>query len=404
MKDNFPIFKNNPNLVYLDSTATTQKPSLVIDWIKEYLENNYANIHRWSYKISENSEELYIKSKQKFAEFINANDRDEVIYSMNSTYSSNFFIQSLANSNYFSKWDKVLLTITEHHSNIVPWLILKEKIWIKIEYINITKDYDLDLEDLQKKLDANVKAVSITHVPNTTWEIYDLEKVWKIIKNYNENIFFMVDGSQSIPHIKFDVKKILCDAMFCTGHKFMANSGIWILRSKKSILKNLIPCFSGWGAILNVNQQDFSSTSKLPDKFEPWTPNLTWAISLLKALEYIENIWGFEKIEEIERPLIEYTQKEFNKIDWIKIIWTNNTDKKVWVFSFVVEWIHSLDISDYLADYNICIRAWQHCAEPFLTSLWINHTCRLSLYIYNDILDLEKFFHILKNAIKDLRI
>jgi len=403
MKENFPIFKNNKELIYLDSTATTQKPSYVIDGIKEFLESDYSNIHRGAYSLAEKSEKLYEDSKKKMAEFIGVDNWREIIYSFNSTYASNILVNSLRRSNYFQKWDKVLISIVEHHANVVPWLILKEEIWIKLEYINVKKDFSLDFDDLEKKLDDTVKVVSLTHVSNVTGEIFDLGKVSQVLKKQKDKPLFIVDASQSVPHFKVDVEKIWCDAMFFTGHKFMADSGIWVLWWKKELLEDLKPAFSGGGAISKVSKTCFFDAG-LPDKFEPWTPNLSWAVSLLRALEYIENIWGYEKLEEIEEKLTKYTLGKFQNFKWVKLIWGKNLQSRVWVFSFIVEWIHSHDIADYLAENNICIRAWQHCAEPFMWELWINHTCRMSLYIYNTIEDIDRFFEVLRNAIQDLKM
>ncbi len=411
IKKDFPILQNNKGIVYLDSTATAQKPSYVIDWIKKFLENDYSNIHRWAYSIAERSEDLYVKSKKKMAEFINAENWREIIYSHNSTYASNLLIWSLRRSWIFKRWDKVLLTIVEHHANIVPWLILKEEIWIEVDYIKVKEDFSLDFEDLEKKFDEKVRTLSITHVSNVTWEIFDVEKIWKIInekteifRNSNENYkkpIFIVDGSQSVPSFKVDVQKIGCDAMFTTGHKFMANSGIGVLWGKQDLLDKLEPVFSWGGAIASVAKSCFKPAG-LPDKFEPGTPNMTGAVSLLRALEYIENIWGYEKIQEIKKELENYALEKFAKYDKIKLIGSTNSANRVWVFSFTVDWIHSHDIADYLADYNICIRAWQHCAEPFMWELWINHSCRASLYIYNTKEDIDKLFEALEGAMEEL--
>ncbi len=402
LKKDFPIFENNPWMIYMDSTATSQKPKYVIDAMKEYLETDYSNIHRWSYSLAENSEKMYVDSKKKVAENINADSWKEVIYSFNSTYASNMFIGSLKRSGIFKAWDKVLVSIVEHHANIVPWLILKEEIWIELDYINIKGDFSLDFDDLEKKLDSRVKAVSITHVSNVSGEVFDLERVWKIIGEKKEKPLFIVDASQSIPHFKVDVKKIWCDAMFFTGHKVMADSWIWVLWWKKELLDSLKPVFS-WGWAISWVKKTCFKEAPLPDRFEPGTPNLTWALSLLKAYEYIESIWWYEKIEQIENELSTYAIDKFKNVPEVNLLWWINKDSRVSVFSFYIEWIHSLDIADFMADNDICIRAWQHCAEPFMWELGINHSCRMSLYIYNTKEDIDKFFEVLKDAIKILK-
>lgn len=406
LKNDFPILKNNNNLVYLDSTASSQKPYYVIDWIKNYLENDYSNIHRWAYSLAEKSENFYEESKKKVAEFIACDNWREIIYTYNANYALNFIAWSLRKSDMLKKWDKVLLSIVEHHSNIVPWLILKDEIWIEIEYINIDKDYNLDLEDLKNKLDEKVKIVSITQVSNVTGQIFDLEEVWKIIKSFNHNVLFIVDASQSFPHFKVDIKKLNCDMMFFTAHKVMADSWLGVWWAKKELLETMKPIFSGGWAISWVKKLEYKENNSLPEKFELGTPNVTWAVSLLKALEYIEQIWGYRKIEEIEKELVAYTikkWKEFIKKYEVKILWSLEKDNRVGVFSFVIPWIHSHDIADFLAEEWICIRAWQHCAEPFLESKSCTHTCRMSLYIYNDKSDIDRFFEVLEKAINDLK-
>lgn len=401
-KKDFRIFENNPELVYLDSTATTQKPGYVVDGIKDYLESDYGNIHRGFHPLAERSEKLYIDSKKKTAEFIWAESWREVIYSFNSTYASNLLIGSLKRSGYFQKWDKVLLSIVEHHANIVPWLILKEEIGIEVEYIAVKDDFSLDLEDLERKLDDRVKVVSLTHVSNVTGEIFDLETVWKRVKEKNSDILFIVDASQSVPHFKVDVEKIDCDFMFFTGHKLMADSGIGILWWKESLLKDMKPAISWGGAISWVKEQEFQLWG-LPDRFEPGTPNLSWAISLLKAFEYIESIWGYEKIVEIEDELTSYALEKFKNIESLELLGSDVENHRIGVFSFVVPGIHSHDIADYMAENNICIRSGQHCAEPFMIDRNLHNTCRMSLYIYNDTKDIDDFFNVLEKCILEFK-
>lgn len=391
IKKDFPIFDNNEWLVFLDSTSSTQKPRMVIEWIKYYLDNCYSNIHRWMYGIATKSEKMYEDSKQKVADLIWAESYKEIIYTYNSTYASNILTWSLRLSHILKKWDKVLLSIVEHHANIVPWLILKDEIGIEIEYVWVDKNYDLDFDDFSKKYDEKVKVISMTHVSNVTGQVFDLERVWKMKR---DDTLFIIDASQSIPHFKLDVKNLNADFLYFTWHKILADSGIWILWWKTELLEKLTPVF-WWGwAIWKVDECSFTY-SKLPNKFEPGTPNLTWAVSLLKAIEYIESIWWFEKVEEIEKDLVEYALVKFNERKKIKLIWSTKLDKRVWVFSFVIEWIHSHDVADEMAENNICIRSWMHCAHPFLNKIWVAHTSRMSLYIYNTREDIDKFFEVL---------
>ena len=441
-KKDFPVFQSHPDLVYLDNTATTQKPSHVIDGVAEYLRTWYANIHRGSYELSEISEKLYIDSKKIVAKHIGAENWKEVIYTSNSTYALNLLSQSIWRTGILKKWDTVLLSSVEHHANIVPWLILKEDYGINVEFVAITDSFEIDYNDFRDKLNSSVKIVSFTHVSNTSWQVFDIENIVSLlhVRYGKERPLFIVDGSQSVPHFSVDIQKIGCDALFFTGHKIFADSGIWVLWARESLLVELKPAFSWGWAIGEVRQDGFTYASKLPDKFEPGTPNLTWAVSLLKAFKYLESIGWYEVLEKHEQELTEYALQKFKNLsqdtsiqlspargkselhktwasshlageNWerclvqkwsIKLIWSTSVKNRVWVFTVVVEGIHSFDISDYLAEHDICIRAWQHCAEPFMKLMWVNHTCRMSLHLYNTCEDIDKFFNVLHQAILEL--
>lgn len=387
----FPIFKNNPDLVFLDSTSSTQKPEYVIKGICEYLSSGYSNIHRWLYDIAIESEKIYFDSKKKVADFLWASDYKEVIYTYNSNYALNIISQTLRLNKVLKAGDKVLVSIVEHHSNIVPWLILKDEIGIEIEYVKVDENFDLDWQDFVQKYDQNVKVISLTHVSNVTGQIFDLEKVGSVKR---DDTLFIVDASQSFPHLHIDVKKLNADFLFFTAHKIMADSGLGVIWWKKELLESYKPIFSGGGAINEVKECAFKYGA-LPYKFEPGTPNISWALSLLRALEYIEKIGGYEKVEEIEQELIEYSLAEFAKRPHLKLIGSKHPEKRVGVFGFYIEGVHSLDIADMMAEHNVCIRAGQHCTEPFMDYLGIKSSARMSLYIYNTFQDIDTFFSIL---------
>ena len=404
IKKDFPIFQARPDLVYLDSTATSQKPSHVIDGVAEYLRTSYANIHRGSYEISEVSEKLYENSKKGVAKNIGAESWREIIYTANSTYALNIIAQSIWRTWILKKWDTVIVSVVEHHANVVPWLILKEDYGVNVEFISVTVNFDLDFEDLKSKLNDRVKVVSLAHVSNTTGQIFDIEKVAWILKSkfWKHKPLLILDGSQSIPHFQVDVQKLGCDVFFFTGHKVFADSGVWVFWAREELLLKMKPIFSGGGAIGEVKQHQFTHSTKIPDKFEPGTPNLSGAVSLLKAFEYIESIWGYSELEEIEADLVKYSLEKFQEVSEVTLIWSTSPIHRVWVFTFVVQWVHSFDISDYLAHNNICVRAGQHCAEPFMDYVWQTHTCRMSLQVYNTREDIDTFFEILEQAIREL--
>ena len=312
----FPVFKKHPNLIYLDNAASTQKPKTVIDWVSNFIKNDYANIHRGLYSLSEKSEELYYESKCALAKLINCKP-NEIIYSHNSTYCINLLAQALVNSWKLWKWDKVLLWIWEHHSNILPRQTLSKIFWFKIEFINEDSDFNIDRKDLDKKLNKKVKVVSLSHVSNVTWQIMEVEKIRKKIW---KNVFFIIDGSQSVPHIPVDIEKIQCDALIMTWHKMMAETWLWMLYLKRNFIKELDPLILWGWTVKDVSIENFSLQNNA-DKREAWTPNIIWAVSLLKALETIEKLWWIEKIQNHEKTLIRNLCEWFSKRkDSLKVI------------------------------------------------------------------------------------
>ncbi len=392
----FPIFDEHSEIVYLDNAASTQKPKAVIDWVSDYLKNSYANIHRWLYPLSDQSEELYYKSKCALAKLINCKPW-EIIYSYNSTYCLNLLAQALANSWKLWKWDKVLLWIREHHSNILPWKTLSKIFWFEIEFVNENKDFEIDWKDLDKKLDKHVKVVSLSHVSNVTWQIMEIEKVRKKIW---QKVFFIIDWSQSVPHIPVDIEQIQCDALIMTGHKMMAYTWLWMMYLKHEHIRTLNPLILWWWTVKDVSIDDFSLQNNV-DKREAWTPNIVWAVSLLKAIETIESIGWMEKIQEHEKSLIEKLCEWFEKRkDSIQIIWSLANDNRIWTFSFTINNEKNFNrIWDIFAENNIYIRTWWHCAYPLHKSLNLWWSARVSTYLYNTQNDIEKFFKILDKII-----
>jgi len=395
MKKDFPIFQNNPWLVYLDNWASTQKPQYVIDWVSDFTSKYYANIHRWSYDLSEKSEEFYFESKKKVWEFLNCKS-SEIIYSYNSTYAINLVAQALCHSKILWKWDSVLLWIWEHHANVMPWKILSEEFWFDIRYISMDANYDIDWTDFSKKYDDTVKVVSVWHISNVTGKIFDVKKIKTLLR---DDTFFIVDGSQSFPNIPVDVQSIWCDCFAFTWHKAMAYTGIWWIYLKKDRIKTLDPMIS-WGWAIKDLDVDFYELPTTWSKFEAWTPNIIWAVSLLKALEYIQSIWWIQKIRQHEQKIVDYCLPRFAELnDKVQLIWPNTNDR-VAVFSFYIpEHKNFNNVWEIFASQNIAIRCGWHCAYPIHKSLSIPGTCRMSAYIYNDLDDIDKFFQTLNELI-----
>ncbi len=391
MKTDFPIFKNNPWMTFLDNAASTQKPQYVIDGVSEFVAHDYANIHRGVYSLSEKSEEVYYRSKELVGELLNCK-ASEIVYSYNSTYAINLIAQSLVISDIINSWDIVLLWIREHHANILPRQVLAERKWFTVEFFTINDDYDIDRNDFDKKYTDKVKVVSVGHVSNVTGKIYDVKKIKSKLR---DDTFFLVDGSQSVPNFPVDVQDIGCDCLVFTWHKMMAYTGIWIIYLKKEWIKTLVPMIRGWGTIEDVSVE-WHTLATNSDKFEAGTPNIIGAVSLLKSLEYIKSIWWMEKIREHEQNLVKYCLDGFTKFkDKVEVVGPMNADR-VAVFSFVLPNNKNFNnIGEIFAEHNIAVRCGGHCAYPIHKRFNTPWTCRMSAYVYNDEDDIAKFFEVL---------
>lgn len=296
LRSHFPVFSHHSDLVYLDSASTAQKPGVVIEGMKQHMEQEYANIHRGAYDLSEASEVLYHGSKEAVARLINARETAEISYSYNATSALNILASSLVHSGQLRKGDKVLLSRAEHHANIVPWLIAKETIGIEVEFIGLDADFGLDFRDFEAKLTPDVRVVSLTAASNVTGSVFDLVRARDLIRSKNPSSIFMIDGSQAVPHFRVDVQTLDIDYLVFTGHKLMSDTGLGIMYGKKSLLKSLVPSIGGGGAINWVHEDSFAPAG-LPSRFEPGTPHIIGAGSLLRAIEFMESIGGYTEIE-----------------------------------------------------------------------------------------------------------
>lgn len=391
-KKDFPLFQNNPWLIYLDNAASTQKPSYVIDGVSDFLARDYANIHRWLYAISERSEEFYLASKDIVATFLHCK-ATELFYTYNSTYGINIIAQSLINSWVLRTWDVVLVGIREHHSDIVPWQVLSQQFWFQLRFINITDEYDIDWEDFAQKYDDQVKVVAVSHVSNVTGKIYDVKKIKQSLR---DDTFFLVDWSQSVPNFPVYVDDIWCDALVFTGHKIMAYTWIGVVYLKKDWVRTLTPFIVWWGTVQDVTQSWYTLVNTI-EKFEAGTPNIIGAVSLLKAFEYIDALWWMETIWKHEQELTAYILDKFLSLgDKIVLIWPKVSSWRLAVFSFILpEQKNFRVIGEAFAKENICIRCWWHCAYPLHKQLNRFWTCRMSAYLYTTKEDIDRFFDVL---------
>jgi len=394
-KKDFPIFKSNlhKGLVYLDSAATSQKPQCVIDAIIDFYQNHNANISRGIYNLSEEATKLYIDARLSVSKFINC-DLEEIIFTRNATESINLVAYSFA-MNHMTKGDNIIISLLEHHSNLLPWQMLQER-GIGIRYININNDGILDLEQYKSLLDKNTKLVAITHVSNSLGVVNPIKEMIKIAhENYSK---ILVDVCQSIPHMKIDVKQLDCDFIAFSGHKMFAPTGIGVLYGKKDILRNMPPFLRGGGMITDVQKYsvDFS---RIPEKFEAGTPNISGAIGLKAAIEYIEKI-DIDKIQKHSQNLLKYAIRELQKLHFIRLLGPLETNIQCAIISFIVKGVHDHDVSAFLNEKGICVRAGKHCTHPLFKTLEVDSTVRASFSIYNTKEDIDKLILALREVYK----
>lgn len=392
-KKDFPIFAHNQWLVFLDNGASTQKPQMVIDGVSDFVAHDYANIHRGLYSLSEKSEEIYHKSKEAVAKLLNCK-ANEIFYTYNSTYGINILAGSLVRSKVLKQWDTVLLGIWEHHADVLPWQILAEEYGFTVKFFAIQNDFTIDRNDFNQKYDETVKVVACSQVSNVTGQIYDV----KLIKvKLRDDTFFLVDGSQSVPHFAVDVQDIWCDALVFTGHKMMAYTGIWAVYLQKDWMKKLSPLMAGWGTVEDVSIDGHTLTFGA-DKFEAGTPNIIWAASLLKAIQYIDSIWWIEAVRKHEQDVVAFALQKFVALgSKVTLIGSLDAKQRIWAFSFTLPHQPNFNtIWEAFAVENIAVRCGGHCAYPLHKQLGLWGTCRMSTYLYNDKLDLERFFEVLE--------
>ena len=383
-KKDFQILEKN-NIVYLDSAATTQKPIQVINAIESFYKNSNANPHRGAYKLSVEATNVYDEARSKVAKFINAKNEKQIIFTRNATESLNMIAYCYGLEN-IKKGDKIVISIMEHHSNLVPWQYVSKKTGSKLEYMYINELGELTDEEIDKKIVRGTKIVGITHVSNVLGTINPIEKIIK--KAHSVGAIVIVDSSQSVPHMKIDVQKLDADFLVFSGHKMLAPLGIGVLYGKDELLNNMKPFLYGGDMIEYVYEQD-ATFADLPAKFEAGTQNVEGAVGLASAIDYLENI-GMDNVEKIERELTKYALDELQKLAFVTVYGTNNLENHGGVISFNVNGVHPHDVASILDSENVCIRSGNHCAQPLLRFMGLDSTCRASFYIYNTKEDIDK--------------
>ena len=392
IKDDFPILKNR-NIAYLDSGATTQKPKQVIKAIEDFYENYNANVHRGAYSLSTEASAIYEDTRTKIANFINAKHREEIIFSKNATESLNLIAYSYGLDK-LKKDDEIVISIMEHHSNLVPWQKVAKQTDAKLNYMYINDEFEISDEEIENKITDKTKIVGITHVSNVLGTINNIKKIIKYA--HKKGAIVIVDASQSIPHMKIDVQDLDCDFLVFSGHKMLAPLGIGVLYGKREILNDMTPFLMGGDMIEYVYEQN-TTFAPLPNKFEAGTQNIEGVIGLGSAIDYINN-FGYDNIQKIENDLLSYAREELSKLDFLTLYLTPNKENHSSVISFNINGVHPHDVASILDSEGVCVRSGNHCAQPLLRSLGIDSTCRASFYFYNTKEDVDRLVKALNKA------
>ena len=394
-REDFPILKRkikNNDLIFFDNGATTQKPIQVIDAISDYYKNYNSNIHRSVYTLGDESEKIYEESKHLVKEFINANSHEEIIYTSGTTESVNFIARIIEQD--VEDGDEIILTYMEHHANLVPWQQLAIRKNLTLRFLDLDELGRININQLKELINDKTKIVSICHASNVLGNINPVYEIGSLLKD--KDIYFVVDAAQSVPHMKIDVDKMNCDFLAFSSHKMCGPTGIGVLYGKKNLLEKFDPVEFG-GGMIGVVEEKLSTWAILPDKFEAGTPLLAEAAGLGATIKYLEDI-GLENIESYTKELTKYLYDELSKISNIKIYGTNEISDRVSLVSFNLEGVHPHDLTSFLDEKGICIRAGHQCTQPLLGKLGTYSVARASLYFYNTKEEIDFFIQVLKET------
>ena len=396
LKD-FPLLKmkmNGKQIAYLDNGATTQKPEQIIQAICGYYGGCNANPHRGAYALSVKATEIYENARVRTAKFINAARPEEIIFTKNATEALNLIAYSYGLHN-IKAGDEIVITISEHHSNLVPWQFVAKSTGATLKYIYLEQDGNLSDEDIETKITERTKLVAVTQVSNVLGLKNDVRKIVK--KAHGVGAVCVVDGSQSVAHMKVDVRELDCDFFAFSGHKMLSPMGIGVLYGKYDILDAMPPFLRGGDMIEYVEEQD-TTYAELPAKFEAGTQNVGGAAGLTAAIDYLETI-TFDRIEAIEKDLVDYALPQLRELPYIELYGCDTTrDNKTGIIAFKVKDVHPHDVASIFDSYGVAIRAGHHCAQPLHRYLGQNASCRASFYLYNTREDIDRWIDALKKV------
>ena len=393
----FPILQTKMNgrpIVYLDNGATTQKPAAVIKAVADYCTYYNANPHRGAYELSVKATDIYETARARTQHFIGAERPEEILFTKNATEALNLVAYSYGRAN-IREGDEIVITISEHHSNIVPWQFVAKARGAVLKYIYLEEDGNLSAADIASKITEKTKIVAVTHVSNVLGLVNDVRAIAD--RAHAVGAVIIVDGSQSVPHIAVDVQAMDADFFAFSGHKMLSPMGIGVLYGKYDILDAMPPFLFGGDMIEYVGEQE-TTYAELPAKFEAGTQNVSGASGLIAAIDYLEKV-GFDRIEAIEGDLLAYALPKLRELPFVELYGCDSArDNKTGIITFNVKDIHPHDVASILDSYGVAIRAGHHCAQPLMRYLGQNATCRASFYLYNTHDDVDQFIDALKKV------
>ncbi len=398
IREDFPVLKryvNDKPLVYFDNAATSQKPEVVIDAIVRYYREYNANIHRGIHKLAEEATLAHEEAREKIAKFVNAKRTEEIIFTRNATESINLVAYSWGRANIRSG-DKIVLTIMEHHSNIVPWQLLAQEKGAKIEFVKIDGNGELREDEVQELIDEKTKLVCVTHASNVLGTINPVKDIGRVAHRYGA--MFLIDAAQSVPHMTVDVRDIDCDFAAFSGHKMLGPTGIGVLYGKSELLESMPP-FLGGGEMIREVHTTGATWKDLPYKYEAGTPNISGAIGLGAAVDYLRGI-GMRNVHDYEKEITSYALEQMKQVEGLAIYGPMDVERRVGVVSFNLGDIHPHDLASILDEEGVAIRSGHHCAQPLMEFLELPATSRASFYIYNTKEEVDVFINALEKARK----
>ncbi|MDW8800854.1 cysteine desulfurase [Clostridium sp. A1-XYC3] len=398
IRSDFPILSlqvNNKNLVYLDNGATTHKPKSVIKAITNYNERLNGNPHRGAHYLSVAATEAYEEAREKVKNFIGAEKAKEIIFTKNTTESLNLIAYTYGMT-FIEPGDEIVVTISEHHSNILPWQMVAKAKNATLKYMYIDKEGRLLEEEYKSKITDKTKLVAVAQMSNVLGTIYPIREITKYA--HEKGAIVVVDGAQSVPHMKVNVRDIDADFFVFSGHKALAPMGIGVLYGKEELLLSMPPFLRGGDMIEYVTEQN-STFAELPFKFEAGTQNVEGAVALSAAIDYLESV-GMDNIAEYEKELTEYALSKIKEIPYITVYGPKNINNRGGLISFNIEGVHPHDVSSIVDSYGVAVRAGHHCAQPLMKYLGIGSSSRASFYFYNTIEEVDMFIESIKNVRK----